>query len=278
METKNLVNFPSTDIVNPNGLLHINQGGVDFKIPAHRFIEQLNGGSPFNVRVIEEPSGSRILTSGDINSYIYFTSVGRSFVVVTKLFSDAMRVGETVSLRNENAGSVEVFGADVEVSPSSSGNQLTESGQTGQLLKVGENTFHFLTGGSGSESIPKSPPPLNISAEINEDIVLDLEQARVFNIELQNDVSIISPINGSPGDIISILCYNDQAPDTGTTRVITLNNSFSCSLENNPRVVGQGSWEFDIIPSTYTSFSFVNITEDNWVMTSFSENIRTFVA
>lgn len=154
MTDKNIRDLPRTSVVTSSDVIHLNQGGLDRSITTPDFLREVNGGSPFNVTVIEDPSDSRTLSSSDINAYIYFTFQSTAVVTVPVSLSDNMKIGETITIRNDVLGNVVISGeVGVNISQAASGLVLSEIGQVGQILKVGNNSYHFLTGGTATTEL-----------------------------------------------------------------------------------------------------------------------------
>jgi hypothetical protein len=145
---KSIADFTEIQEVFAGSYFHVNIGGVDYKISGTNLITSLNGGNPFKVMVSEESSTTRSLTVEDKNRYIYFTHASGATVNLDPMPAASFDIGDTITLRNESGGNVDIIsGVGVTIQPAASGMSLTDDGQTGQLLCVAPNVFHFLTGG-----------------------------------------------------------------------------------------------------------------------------------
>ena len=155
MANKRIDQFPAADNVNNGDFIHISQGGIDKRISADVLIEKLNGGNPFNITVLEESSNARTLSLGDRNAYIQFLNATSTTATVPNSSDVPWKLGDTVILRKDGAGDITVEGAvGVTVNGSSSGLELVEVGQAGQLIYTGSNTWDFMTGGNSTGGLP----------------------------------------------------------------------------------------------------------------------------
>lgn len=146
---KRVTDFTEIEEVYAGSYFHVVLGGADYKITGANLIASLNGGNPFKVMVSQESTTARTLTIEDKNRYIYCSNVGGCVLTLNTDGASGFSIGDTITIRNESESEVSlVAGSGVTISPSASGLELTDQGQTGQLICVSTNVFHFLTGGS----------------------------------------------------------------------------------------------------------------------------------
>lgn len=251
---KQILDLPQVDQVFAGSYFIIDIGGVAHRISGADLISSLNGGNPFKVMVSEESGLARQLTVGDKNRYIYFSSLGTAVASLSLAAAAGFSIGDTITLRNEGGGSVEVVGTGgVVIMPSSSGLSLTEAGQTGQLLCVAPNTFHFLTGGSGASYLEPPLIPLDYAATITP----DLEEGTFRGVVLEGVMTVAAPINASDGDTFKLSITADLVD-----RLITFNSVYKT-----------GTYSKTVLAGKTNIYTFVRVDSTNWQLRNFIEGV-----
>lgn len=143
MSTTTIRNLPLATKFNSADYLVISQGGVDKRISADKFIEDLNGGNPFNVTPIDYSGTNLTIDLSYRNSYIRTTSDSSVLITVVSSEDAPWRTGDSIVFLMEGEGAVSVVGGSgVTLSGS-----LTGQGQLAQIIYVGDDTWDFITPG-----------------------------------------------------------------------------------------------------------------------------------
>ena len=151
MVDKLVTQLPLATAVNSSDLIHISQGGIDKAVSADKILEQLNGGNPFQITILEESSIERTLQYADRNSYISFLNDADSICIVAPVADAPWKLGDSIVLHKSAVGDVTVVEASgVIVNPPPAGLSLEEDGQVGQLIYKGDDEWDFLAGGTAS--------------------------------------------------------------------------------------------------------------------------------
>ena len=162
MSTINLSEFSQTDTLNSQDLLHVNQNGLDRSITSSKLLEQVNGGTPFKLTMKEDSGLTRSLLSSDDQSYITFKNTVQTTVTVLPQSQVNWKEGAVIYLKRDGGNVIVQGEIGVQVNPSASGYTLSEAGQVGALVRVRENVWDFITGGSSITNLTGAPNTLTV--------------------------------------------------------------------------------------------------------------------